>query len=385
MAELVLNTVLGGNSGSVATTDDDNLAVLDTGNGSVESGLGTSSELVKLKDTSGAVPQDGLGLINGLLEESDGLLTAVETHPAVGNTVGIGGVASVSILVELVGSDVVNGQDELDVLGLGLLNQASNGLGTSLVEEGVTNGDVVEGLLEGESHTTADDEGVDLVQEVVNELDLVSDLGTTEDGEERTLRRLESLGKVVELLLHEETGSLLGQIDTDHGGVSTVSSAESIVDEDVTESGQALAELINLGLVSLGLVAISILGAALFLNVETQVLEEDDGTVVSLVDDGLDLGADAVGGESNALAKQLLELRNDGLERVLGVHGTIGTSKVRHEDDRLGAVVESMLDGGDGTDNALVVGDVLVLVEGNVEVDLDGKKGISKKEIEDRV
>jgi hypothetical protein len=43
---------------------------------------------------------------------------------------------------------------------------------------------------------------------------------------------------------------------------------------------------------------------------------------------------------------------------------------VGHEHDGLGAVVEGILDGGDGADDALVVGDVLVLVEGDVEVDL---------------
>lgn len=230
MAELVLDTVLLGDGSSVTTTDDDNLAVvLDTVNDGIEGGLGAIGELLKLKDTGGAVPEDGLGLGNGLLEELGGLLTAVKTHPAIGDTLSIGGVADGGISGELVGSDVVDGEDNLDILLLGLLDELGNGLGASLVEEGATDRDVLEGLLEGESHATADDEGVDLVKEVVNELDLVADLGTTEDGKERSLRRLESLGKVVELLLHEETGSLLGKIDTDHGRVSTVSSAESIV------------------------------------------------------------------------------------------------------------------------------------------------------------
>jgi hypothetical protein len=43
---------------------------------------------------------------------------------------------------------------------------------------------------------------------------------------------------------------------------------------------------------------------------------------------------------------------------------------VRHEHDGLGAVVNGILDGGDGADDALVVGNVLVGVEGDVEVDL---------------
>lgn len=229
VAQLILDAILGSNGSSVTTADDDNLAVLAALDDGVKSGLGAASELLKLKDTSRAVPQDGLGLINGLLVQLDGLVTTVEAHPSVRDAVLVSGEASVGVLVELVGGDEVSRQDNLDVLGLGLLDQLGNGLGTGLVKERVTNGEVVRDLLEGESHATADDEGVDLVKQVVDELDLVRDLGTTEDGKERSLRGLESLGEVVELLLHEETGGLLGQINANHGRVSTVSSAESIV------------------------------------------------------------------------------------------------------------------------------------------------------------
>jgi hypothetical protein len=44
---------------------------------------------------------------------------------------------------------------------------------------------------------------------------------------------------------------------------------------------------------------------------------------------------------------------------------------MRHENHGLGAIVDGMLDGGQGADDALVVGDFLVLVEGDVEVDLE--------------
>ena len=143
-----------------------------------------------------------------------------------------------------------------------------------------------------------------------------------------------------------------------------------LTDVDITKSGQALSELLDIGLVGLGLVAITVLGAALLLNVEAQVLEEDDGTVVGLVDDGLDLGADTVGGEGDGLAQKALELGDDGLKGVLGVGGAVGTAKVGHEDDGLGAIVNGVLDGRKGTNNALVVCDFLVLVKGDVEVDL---------------
>jgi hypothetical protein len=104
--------------------------------------------------------------------------------------------------------------------------------------------------------------------------------------------------------------------------------------------------------------------------VKAQVLEQHNVTVVRLVDDLLDLRADAVGGKGHALAQQLLELGHDGLQRVLGVDLAVGAAQVRHEDNSLGAIVDGVLDGRDGADNALGVGDLLVGVERDVEIDL---------------
>lgn len=43
-----------------------------------------------------------------------------------------------------------------------------------------------------------------------------------------------------------------------------------------------------------------------------------------------------------------------------------------HEDDGFGAMVARIFDGGKGADDALIVCDVLVGVERNIEVDLQG-------------
>ena len=42
-----------------------------------------------------------------------------------------------------------------------------------------------------------------------------------------------------------------------------------------------------------------------------------------------------------------------------------------HEDDSSGAVIDGIFDGWKGADDALVVGHLLVLVQGDVEVDLN--------------
>ena len=146
--------------------------------------------------------------------------------------------------------------------------------------------------------------------------------------------------------------------------------AAALTDVDITKGSQSLAELLNLGLVNLLLLAILILVAALLFSVEAQVLKEDDLSVLGAVHGLLDLLADAVVCECDALAEQLLELGNDRLETVLRVRLAIRASEVGHEDDGLSAVLDGMLDCGESTDNALVVGDLLVRVERDVEVDL---------------
>lgn len=143
-----------------------------------------------------------------------------------------------------------------------------------------------------------------------------------------------------------------------------------LTDVDVSQCREALAELGNLLLVRLGLVAVLVLGRSLLLKVEPQVLQQHNATALGLVHDGLDLGADAVGSEGHRLAQQLLELGNHRLQAVLGVGASVGPAKVGHEHHGLGAVVDSILDGGDRTGDTLVVGDLLVGVKGDVEVDL---------------
>lgn len=229
VAQLLLSTVLGSDGGSVTTTDDDDSAGLSSSDSSVESLLGSVGERLQLEDTGGAVPQDGLSSGNGLLVQLDTLLANIETHVAVGDTVGVGGIAGLSVGGELVGRDVVDGEDDLDVVLLGLLGDFADDLATGLVEEGVSDLDALKGLLEGESHGTGDDEAVDLGEQVVDQLNLVRDLGATKDGKEGTLRLLQSGSEVVKLLLDQEARGLLGKVDTDHGAVGTVSGTESVV------------------------------------------------------------------------------------------------------------------------------------------------------------
>lgn len=49
---------------------------------------------------------------------------------------------------------------------------------------------------------------------------------------------------------------------------------------------------------------------------------------------------------------------------------SVGAAQVRHENDGFGVLRDGVFDGGEGADDALVVGNVIFGVEGNVEVNL---------------
>ena len=59
---------------------------------------------------------------------------------------------------------------------------------------------------EGVGHAAADDDGVGLVEEVVDDLDLVGDFGSADDGDEGLVGLGEGFAEVGELLLHEQAG-----------------------------------------------------------------------------------------------------------------------------------------------------------------------------------
>jgi hypothetical protein len=109
--------------------------------------------------------------------------------------------------------------------------------------------------------------------------------------------------------------------------------------------------------------------------VEAQVLQQHDGAAAGAVDGVLDSLADAVVHERDLLraaaaAKQLFQLRHHGPQAVLVDALAVGPAQVRHEHHRLGAVLNGILDGGDGADDALIVGNALLRVERHVKVDL---------------
>ena len=159
---------------------------------------------------------------------------------------------------DLLGDDDVDRQDDADVVVGGRRQDPPGvvdavGLGQALADR------LALREQEGVRHPAAEDEHVDLGQQVVDDADLVGDLGAAEDRGERPLGVLEQLGEHLDLALHQEPGVGRQQLrDADRRGVRAVSGPERVVDVDVGVGRERRGE---------GRVVL------LFLDVEAEVLE----------------------------------------------------------------------------------------------------------------
>ncbi len=91
------------------------------------------------------------------------------------------------IVRELVRELVVDGQQETHTLLFGLRKSGPGDI--QLVELDERLADVLSlRLQKGVGHAAADDNGVDLFEQVVDDLDLIGDLGATDDGDEGLVR-----------------------------------------------------------------------------------------------------------------------------------------------------------------------------------------------------
>ena len=388
MGDLLVSTELLGSRCGIATTDHGDCASCGSFDDSVSHSLGCLFESFEFEHACRTVPDDGLGGLDGINKKLGGFCTNVEAHPASRDAFLVAHGLGSGSGVELIGSDVVDREDDFLAGGLGLGNEFRNELCAFFVEQGGTDFDIVENLLEGERHATADNNLVGLVEEVVDELDLVSDLCTAEDGEERTRRIVQNLVEGLEFLVHEEASGALRKFNTCHGGVGTVSGTESVVDVNVGELGEACTEGLDGFLVGLdlffGAVGVLDLALAFFFDVEAEVFEKDDVTRLCSGACGFDFGTAAVVKELDRLLDEFFELLCDRSEGELRVHFAVRAAEVGSE-DHSSTLVESVLDGREGGFDTLGVGDFTSdLVLRNVEVDTDEHALAGEFEIFDR-
>ena len=81
-----------------------------------------------------------------------------------------------------------------------------------------------------------------LVEEVSNQRNLVSHLGSAQDGKQRTLRIFKNGCEGIEFLLHEKPSHFVGQIDADDRRMRAVRGAKGVVGIDVAKLRERGAE-----------------------------------------------------------------------------------------------------------------------------------------------
>ncbi len=227
----------------------DGVAAADDGNGclvgghGLGDGVGADGEAGELEDAGGAVPHDGAGGGDDLLNGGDGLGTDVEALPVGGEV--DGGVPGLGFGVggEAVGEHVIDGEQDLHALGFALGEGFLGDVDLVFFYERLAGGDA-EGTLEGVRHSADDDQGIYLVQQVIDDVDLAGDFGAADDGDEGLFGSFESLAEVGNFLFHQQAGhgGLEEVGDAFGGGMGAMGGAERVVDVDLGQRGEGLGE-----------------------------------------------------------------------------------------------------------------------------------------------
>ena len=138
--------------------------------------------------------------------------------------------------IDAVGDDVIGGQQEFQLVRLGLLQKILGELDLVFFDQRLADGFTLR-LEEGVGHAAADDEHVDFAEQVLDDADFVADFGAAEDGDEGALGILKGAAEILKFFLHEQPGGgFLNKFgDADGGGMGAVRGAERVIDVEVSE------------------------------------------------------------------------------------------------------------------------------------------------------
>ena len=156
------------------------------------------------------------------------------------------------------------------------------------------------------------------------------------------------------MCIRDSGGQILGHAGG--GGMGAVDSAEGVRDIHAVSAGQ-----VGQGLGKGGVVLLLAL-------LEAQILQQHQLAGLQGRGLGLGVGAHHVGGKDDLPAQQLLQTMSHGGQGQCGLDLTLGLAQVGAGDDS-STLVQQILQGGQGSLDALVIGDGTgLLVLGDVEV-----------------
>ncbi len=204
--------------------------------------------------------------------------------------------------LERLGDDGIDRQHHLAVLRLRDAENAPGRLGEIVLAQRFSDRDALRGQ-KRIRHGAADDENVDLGDQVPEQVELGRDLGAADHRGHRPLRRFQRLGERDELRLHGAAGIGGQHVAEPFGrGMGAMGDREGVVDPDVAERGERR----DIGRIVL-----------LLADVEARVLEAEDVAVLHRRDRRFGDRADAIIGKGDVALQMLRQRRRDGLERIL--------------------------------------------------------------------
>ncbi len=206
-------------------------------------------------------------------------------------------------------------------------------------------------------HAAADDDLVGLVEQIADERNLVRDLGSAEDGEERALRVVDDLGEGIEFLLHEETGGFLGQV---HARPRKSGRGERCRRRRSRKCRRAWSARRGRSATLAGSALVEVPSSFFTLPSSSIWKRRFSSRTTSpgwrTAQAASTSGPTQSGRNLTRLAEEFLKFSRHRLERELLHLLAIGAAEVAHQDDR-SALLEDVLDGGEGGGDAGGVGD----------------------------
>ena len=229
-----------------------------------------------------------------------------------------------------------------------------------------------------------------LVEEALNDRELIGNLSTAENGDERTDRILDRVAEELDFLLEEEArnGGLQIVSDDSCRSVGAVSRTERVVAVDIAVASELLSHFSALSLkLSLlsgelfvsevnTLLLVILLNLTVFSLVEAGILEKSD---FARLKSGYDfVGSHAVGNELNLTTELLSELFGDRLKRERGVRfagsgaelDALRTAEVAHENEAA-ALFENILNRRKRGDDTCIVSNLTGAILSHRDVEID--------------
>src|SRR5512143_3055820 len=299
---------------SVAATDNGEGVRISHRAGDRESAARVS---IFLEHAHGTVPDYGLGILESLRKEPGSGRTDIEPHPSFRDLLG-GNDLGLCPVIHILGYNEINWKIEFGPCFMQPLADVLGHFKHLSLNQGVAHF-LTPGLDEREGHSSADDDLVHLILEVLDHADLTRDLCAAENRHKRTYGICHGLLEIVDFLLHEKPcyGVFHMFGDAKRRGMRPVGRAEGVVHIHVSDGSQRLGEC---------------LVVLFFLGVEPEIFEQNHIPRPHSLHRVFYIRPDTVTQEFHLFVQETVQPLSYRREAVLWARLALGSAEMRRED-----------------------------------------------------